>query len=60
MTESKDEVKKETKPADPSLAILERKKAPNRLVVGACARVAITICRRDARNPRRSTRRASD
>lgn len=33
--ETKDVVKKETKPADFATAILERKKAPNRLVVGA-------------------------
>ena len=33
--DTKDVVKKETKPADFATAILERKKAPNRLVVGA-------------------------
>ena len=39
-------VKRETKPSDFSTAILERKKAPNRLVVGACERVAIAMSSR--------------
>ena len=50
-------VKKESKPADFSTAILERKKAPNRLIVGTTRAIARSTRRARARRIRRSVTR---